>query len=1279
MPRVPMLTPDLKFCLVPLPTNFSSQIKEYILLHYQDDPMKYDWAIGEIESMRSKLSRLLPDLETLSVLKRYYAQLCLMKNRFPMEKGDSIRVAFSWMNKSNDMSNPAVFEDINYELACIMYNIGAVHGAIAANEPRTELDSIKNAFTHFQCAAYPFQQIRDSMNAVKYSAFDFDPSVLTFYSSILLAQAQECLLEKSIIDRRKNTVIAKLAMHLRDVYMQCREHFDSTCLNDVLSSRYKEWLRTCIVKSEIYGAIAMLHLGFQAEEDNKMGFRVSYFDFALEHVTSAIKHAEKDKRESLKDAVVFLNDVILGKQRNAKKENDFIYHDRIPKAEELTTVEGVNMVKAVGFDPTDRSIAGPDLFAALLPGNVLKSLSVYSEEKAKFKRAILEKVAAKDRELEDYIKSLQLEEINFDDDSKMEELPEMLLERSAAFNSQPDAFPELLDKLHRVGDCALEADHKTNNLRNRLDAISSRQLRNDEGFIAIMKELNRVNDHHMKARTNNAELQRALAAHSESLKILAMPLKDLRKRLTDIQTRPADSSEGLTLKKMLDKANEMSTQRRNLLSKLNEDLLNDDITAKCLAEKNEDNWGLYESELKKHEETTTLINLNLAAQDNILSALTDANANFGDYRKKIVEENKRLVLALTAAYDVYVDVSLKTDEGLKFYSTLFSIVKSLEEAVEAIETAFEEEKEEKEKDLLREIEERAGGSGKWNSSAKSAKSGQSDILLGSGNERNENPLEAGCKGLRLKDCLEYYRNNIAKGSASLSCHTQNSQALGMSPIPHGDQILSNQLISSSFAPQFSKYQNSVPLQSHFTPISNQPQPMRNVPLDSTTKEMQQPFMFPGRVSPLSYSLQASVLSESRPISSDPHGQKPSAPQSIATFPSHFSINQHTSASVTPFSPATSDISRPVSTVTAAQLVGGQSMMASSISSLAKMPVSSSLNYTPNLHTSSSAILQQPALIPRLADLNTTGVVEVKKTFDTTTVHPQVYISPFASAKTLSNFGRPVVSTSSMSTIAKPVVAPTFTYPQNGSSTVSPWHQSLRNVDANGLLTNTGVVHTPSSAKNFPLFNSSNHVTLTTRTPAVETVARTTPVADIMNAPLDVVLPTPLTPMHLLTENEKSDLNVQIVTADSVSSTGPTKVNLVQTQPQLSESMQQTVGLSLTGSTVVQTPRPAAAVAPIMQTDCITTSAQDSTLCITNFLHASSYTGRENGAEDQWSSNVKEVMDPQTFTIGNTDPVRLEKRYMREQFKMEGVSAQLPPLDPADPINCIDAHYWLNKS
>lgn len=41
--------------------------------------------------------------------------------------------------------------------------------------------------------------------------------------------------------------------------------------------------------------------------------RVAYFDRALEHVTAAMKQIEKDKRESLKEPVVFLNDIIVGK------------------------------------------------------------------------------------------------------------------------------------------------------------------------------------------------------------------------------------------------------------------------------------------------------------------------------------------------------------------------------------------------------------------------------------------------------------------------------------------------------------------------------------------------------------------------------------------------------------------------------------------------------------------------------------------------------------------------------------------------------------------------------------------------------------------------------------------------------------------------------------------------------------------------------------------------------------------------------------------------------
>lgn len=139
---------------------------------------------------------------------------------------------------------------------------------------------------------------------------------------------------------------------------------------------------------------------------------------------------------------------IFFREVKVRKENDFVYHDRVPKAEDLTQVDAVTKVQLLGFDPCDRSVSGDDLFAALLPSNVLKGVSLYSEEKAKLKREIIQKIEKKDTELEQHLLSLQLNQINLDQNIDEMRLPEELLQASAAFTAQPHAFSELIDKLN---------------------------------------------------------------------------------------------------------------------------------------------------------------------------------------------------------------------------------------------------------------------------------------------------------------------------------------------------------------------------------------------------------------------------------------------------------------------------------------------------------------------------------------------------------------------------------------------------------------------------------------------------------------------------------------------------------------------------------------------------------------------------------------------------------------------------------------------------------------
>ncbi|KAK6017295.1 BRO1-like domain protein, partial [Ostertagia ostertagi] len=404
-------------------------------------------------NLKQKISSSYADVETACLLKRYYAQLLMMKNRFPMEEGDPIKVLFCWYDRAMDIAHSATYDDIGFELACVMYN-GA--GLLAIAIRRRENED---------------------------------------------GQAQECLLEKSLIDHRSNLVVAKLAIHLRDRYQECFRHLENSNLCDYVSSqKYKLWSRTCAIKSEMYGCIAMIHLGCQADDDKRMGARYGYYKIANEHLNAVFKSAEKEDRDTMRASIAFLSDVVGTKLGNAKKENEFIYHERVPGNEELCKdLEGLCKVRPLSFDPLDISVGGEDLFGGLLPPGVIKAVSEYEEEKAKLKRETMERVDRRNEELNSFLVSLRIDEIDLDADSTGTVLPDMLLERNAALTAQPDAIPKLLESLTKVGDLAREAGAKLGGLTGRLADVDLPEITSDEGYKAIKKELERLTEHHQKA------------------------------------------------------------------------------------------------------------------------------------------------------------------------------------------------------------------------------------------------------------------------------------------------------------------------------------------------------------------------------------------------------------------------------------------------------------------------------------------------------------------------------------------------------------------------------------------------------------------------------------------------------------------------------------------------------------------------------------------------------------------------------------------------------------
>lgn len=91
-----------------------------------------------------------------------------------------------------------------------------------------------------------------------------------------------------------------------------------------------------------------------------------------------------------------------------------------------------------------------------------------------------------------------------------------------------------------------------------------------------------------------------------------------------------------------------------------------------------------------------LIEQNLAAQDNILTALTDAYAQTANVRKSVEEIVKRremTISSLIASYDAYEDLLAKSSKGLEFYRKLEINVTKLLQRVKSTCKVQEEERE----------------------------------------------------------------------------------------------------------------------------------------------------------------------------------------------------------------------------------------------------------------------------------------------------------------------------------------------------------------------------------------------------------------------------------------------------------------------------------------------------------------------------------------------------------------------------------------------------------
>lgn len=186
---------------------------------------------------------------------------------------------------------------------------------------------------------------------------------------------------------------------------------------------------------------------------------------------------------------------------------------------------------------------------------------------------------------------------------------------------------------------------------------------------------------------SNKQLHEAFTQIIKNIEILSLPISELDSRLPKVDESKLNLTESQQTREkllaMMDKVNEMKTQRDQLFIRFKLALQDDDVTRHIASRENDvqtNESAFFQEQLKKHEQLKQYLEQNLTAQDNILRALAESNAAYTLARRQLQEastEREQFINSLTVSFKSVNELLDKAERGVEFFDKLNKQLSSL--------------------------------------------------------------------------------------------------------------------------------------------------------------------------------------------------------------------------------------------------------------------------------------------------------------------------------------------------------------------------------------------------------------------------------------------------------------------------------------------------------------------------------------------------------------------------------------------------------------------------
>lgn len=740
----------------PFELNITQPLRTFIQQTYTANLDDYLKSVDSLNQLRNEALFKCTRQEKLTKMMRYYDQLTAIETKIPISE-NQIRLSFKWQDAFEKSSlfgrSTLMMSSSVYERLCVLFNIGACASEIAASQVYDQEDGLKTAAKYYNLAAGAFTYIRDNaLTATRNDCTtDLYPETLTVLINTMLAQAQEIFYQKAVKDKMKESIISKLAAQCADFYSEAMKSIQSDNLRDL----QKQWMPTLAGKQALHQAMAEYHKSVHENTQKNIGEELSRLGHSMELLKIADQRGGKEI--NVKPNLQLIQTAL----DKAKRENDYVYHDRVPEYKSLPLLDRAAAAKVTVIKfPISEDFR--DLFVTLVPiavHNGLQSFKAKRQEALNFEIGKLRQAT----ELMNVALSTWNLPASIEDVGGSNKTPQSLIDKSQVIKDKGgiSKIDSMMAELPPLLQCNSEilAETKRNLVEEETSdtalkvQLKDKWTRTPSGKLTDylhteIRQYETIMDNAVKA---NKVIETKYRQHRDGIQLLSRTPNEISTSL------PAATAAGalqkshviIDLRRLMDEVEGLKNVREVIESEM-KNVDSDAKTAKLISalgsSRGLDEHSIIQEELDEIvSPLRKQVRENIQEQEKLLGYIEKANNEYT--REKVSNETSKMrdemLKNLAAASDGYNELFNHLNEGIKFYNDLTPILLKFQNKVNDFVFARKTEKDDLMKDIQTNLSRPGGSSGPTRPPPPNDPSSQNPPTTNANHQQSQPPLYPG--------------------------------------------------------------------------------------------------------------------------------------------------------------------------------------------------------------------------------------------------------------------------------------------------------------------------------------------------------------------------------------------------------------------------------------------------------------------------------------------------------------------------------------------------------